>query len=90
MAKLSMSSMGKINILYKFQYFNFLLYKFEFLFTGVSECIMMGIPTGIGTGLFKLLHKYLFLYQLIYFPHPQVYIIRLSKLPVYTVLILLK
>ncbi|KAK2152800.1 hypothetical protein LSH36_317g01042 [Paralvinella palmiformis] len=24
---------------------------------GVSECIIMGIPMGIGTGLFKLLHK---------------------------------
>jgi len=27
-------------------------------FSGVSECIIMGIPMGIGTGLFKLLHKY--------------------------------
>jgi hypothetical protein len=51
MVKLSMSSMGKINILYKFQNFNFLLYTFVFLFTGVSECIIMGIPMGIGTGL---------------------------------------
>lgn len=25
---------------------------------GVSECIIMGIPMSIGTGLFKLLHKY--------------------------------
>ena len=25
---------------------------------GVSECIIMGIPMTIGTGLFKLLHKY--------------------------------
>lgn len=24
---------------------------------GVSECIIMGIPMNIGTGLFKLLHK---------------------------------
>lgn len=26
-------------------------------FVGVSECIIMGIPMNIGTGLFKLLHK---------------------------------
>ncbi|KAJ0060688.1 hypothetical protein NL108_017198 [Boleophthalmus pectinirostris] len=25
--------------------------------SGVSECIIMGIPMNIGTGLFKLLHK---------------------------------
>jgi hypothetical protein len=25
--------------------------------SGVSECIIMGIPMSIGTGLFKLLHK---------------------------------
>lgn len=25
---------------------------------GVSECIIMGIPMSVGTGLFKLLHKY--------------------------------
>lgn len=25
--------------------------------TGVSECIIMGIPINIGSGLFKLLHK---------------------------------
>ena len=25
--------------------------------TGVSECIIMGIPMSIGTGIFKLLHK---------------------------------
>ncbi|KAK3090302.1 hypothetical protein FSP39_010768 [Pinctada imbricata] len=31
---------------------------------GVSECIIMGIPMGIGTGLFKLLHKYPFLVRL--------------------------
>ena len=24
---------------------------------GVSECIIMGVPVPIGTGLFKLLHK---------------------------------
>lgn len=39
------------------------------LFVGVSECIIMGIPMGIGTGLFKLLHKYpftklFFMYQI--------------------------
>lgn len=28
-----------------------------FFFLGVSECIIMGIPMNIGTGLFKLLHK---------------------------------
>lgn len=27
------------------------------LVSGVSECIIMGIPMNIGTGLFKLLHK---------------------------------
>ena len=27
---------------------------------GVSECIIMGIPMNIGTGMFKLLHKYPF------------------------------
>lgn len=27
------------------------------LLAGVSECIIMGIPMNIGTGLFKLLHK---------------------------------
>lgn len=27
---------------------------------GVSECIIMGIPMSIGTGMFKLLHKYPF------------------------------
>jgi len=26
--------------------------------TGVSECIIMGIPMTVGTGLFQLLHKY--------------------------------
>lgn len=26
---------------------------------GVSECIIMGIPVPLGTGLFKLIHKYL-------------------------------
>lgn len=26
--------------------------------TGVSESIIMGIPMAIGTGIFKLLHKY--------------------------------
>jgi len=25
--------------------------------SGVSECIIMGIPMNIGTGMFKLLHK---------------------------------
>lgn len=28
-----------------------------FVSEGVSECIIMGIPMNIGTGLFKLLHK---------------------------------
>ncbi len=28
---------------------------------GVSECIIMGIPMSIGTGLFKLLQKYPFI-----------------------------
>ena len=28
---------------------------------GVSECIIMGIPVPIGTGLFKIVHKYPFL-----------------------------
>ena len=27
---------------------------------GVSECIIMGMPMSIGTGIFKLLHKYPF------------------------------
>ncbi|XP_067008979.2 DNA-directed RNA polymerase III subunit RPC1 isoform X1 [Anabrus simplex] len=31
--------------------------------TGVSESIIMGIPMAIGTGLFKLLHKYPFKYS---------------------------
>jgi len=26
-------------------------------FSGVSECIIMGIPMSIGTGVFKLLHR---------------------------------
>lgn len=30
--------------------------------TGVSESIIMGIPMTVGTGLFKLLHKYPLLY----------------------------
>lgn len=25
---------------------------------GVSECIIMGIPVPLGTGLFKIIHKY--------------------------------
>lgn len=25
---------------------------------GVSECIIMGIPVNLGTGLFKVVHKY--------------------------------
>lgn len=25
---------------------------------GVSECIIMGIPVPLGTGLFKIVHKY--------------------------------
>ena len=29
-----------------------------FSVVGVSECIIMGIPMSIGTGIFKLLHKY--------------------------------
>lgn len=29
-----------------------------FPYTGVSECIIMGIPMTIGTGMFKLLHKH--------------------------------
>ena len=28
------------------------------LFAGVSECIIMGIPMSIGTGMFKLLHRH--------------------------------
>ncbi|KAI8497884.1 DNA-directed RNA polymerase III subunit RPC1 [Branchiostoma belcheri] len=32
---------------------------------GVSECIILGIPMNIGTGLFKLLHKYPFLKYII-------------------------
>eukprot|EP00794_Sanderia_malayensis_P012253 gene12253-13515_t len=28
---------------------------------GVSECIIMGIPMNLGSGMFKLLHKYLFI-----------------------------
>lgn len=28
------------------------------MFEGVSECIIMGVPINIGTGGFKLLHKY--------------------------------
>ena len=55
-------------------------YFFIFLFTGVSECIIMGIPMGIGTGLFKLLHKYPFCITWLYFSHLQVYIVSLSKL----------
>lgn len=28
-----------------------------FIYLGVSECIIMGIPMSIGTGMFKLLHR---------------------------------
>lgn len=28
------------------------------MYVGVSECIIMGIPMSIGTGIFKLLHRH--------------------------------
>ena len=37
----------------------YVINKFCFV-VGVSECIIMGIPMNIGTGMFKLLHKYPF------------------------------
>lgn len=30
----------------------------RYIISGVSECIIMGIPMTVGTGLFQLLHKY--------------------------------
>jgi len=32
-------------------------YTYYHLFVGVSECIILGIPINVGTGLFKLLHQ---------------------------------
>ena len=43
----------------KYQYFvifNVVKLKFN-IFLGVSECIIMGVPIPLGTGLFKLLHS---------------------------------
>ena len=40
------------------------MFQILYSFSGVSECIIMGIPMSIGTGVFKLLYKYPFTLQI--------------------------
>ena len=57
-ASLKLENSYRVNVLYLlYDYTNTFQCNY---FTGVSECIIMGIPMHIGTGIFKLLHKYPF------------------------------